>query len=341
MATAQELEATLHRIDGRGYKAYRDIRGSWEFSGYTLAIDHVQGDPFAAPSQLRARVPAGISGFPAKLFSDRTRKMALADWLARRIRSAIHGTGTARVGSGRSGLIAIDAGRQEVLERSAILVTSEWVEARVSVGLPAAGRRVLGQQAAEIFCRTLPEVIDTSLQWEQLPKQEIQDFVDAIENQESIRQQLRGLGLIAFLGDGSILPRESGASDLPLRDGSAVAFHSPPEFAVEIEVPNPVDPEDRSTRRISGMGIPEGVTLVVGGGYHGKSTLLRALERGVYPHIPGDGREWVVSARDLVKVRAEDGRAVTGVDISAFIGSLPGAGGAADSRSFSTADASG
>ena len=138
-------------------------------------LDHVQGDPFAAPSRLRARVPAGISGFPAKLFSDRTRKMALADWLARRIRSAIRGTGTARVGSGRSGLIAIDAGGQEVLERSAILVTSEWVEARLSVGLPAAGRRVLGQQAAEIFCRTLPEVIDTSLQWEQLPQQEINE----------------------------------------------------------------------------------------------------------------------------------------------------------------------
>ena len=341
MATEQELEDTLQRIDGRGYKAYRDIRGSWRFSGYTLAIDHVQGDPFAAPSRIRARVPAGISQFPPQLFSDRTRKMALADWLARRIRSAIHNTGTQRVGSGRSGLVAIDAGGQEVLERSAIVVTPDWVEARLSLGLPAAGRRVLGQQAAEIFCRVLPEIIDSSLQWEQLPKQEIQDFVDAIENQESIRQQLRSLGLVAFLGDGSILPRESGASDLPLRDGSAVPFHSPPEFAIEIQVPNPVDPKNRSTKRISGMGIPEGITLVVGGGYHGKSTLLRALERAVHPHIPGDGREWVVSDRDLVKIRAEDGRAVTGVDVSAFIGSLPGGGGAADPRSFSTADASG
>lgn len=71
------------------------------------------------------------------------------------------------------------------------------------------------------------------------------------------------------------------------------------------------------------MGIPEGVTLIVGGGFHGKSTLLQALERGVYHHIAGDGREMVITRQDAVKVRAEDGRNIEKVNISAFINNLP------------------
>lgn len=341
LGTEDELKRVLERIDGRGYKAYRDVRGEWEFSSHGLIIDHVQGDPFATPSRLRARVPMAISRFPAELFANRTRMTALGDWLARRVQIAIRDHEGPRRGSGRSGLIAIDAGGQEVLERSAIRITPDWVEARLSLGLPAAGRRVLGGEAMVLLCDKLPQIIESSLLWDQLSQPDVRRFINAIENQEYIRSRLSDLELVAFVGNGSILPRDSGASDRPLADGSAVAFESPPEFAVKIEVPNPVDPREPSKKHVEGMGIPMGVTLVVGGGYHGKSTLLQALESGVHPHIPGDGREWVVSAPDLVKIRAEDGRAVHGVDISAFIGALPGGANAADARCFSSADASG
>jgi predicted ABC-class ATPase len=86
------------------------------------------------------------------------------------------------------------------------------------------------------------------------------------------------------------------------------------------------------------MGIPEGVTLVAGGGFHGKSTLLSALSWGVYDHVAGDGREYVVARADAVKIRAEDGRGVAGVDISAMIGGLPGG---KSTQNFSTPNASG
>ena len=87
-----------------------------------------------------------------------------------------------------------------------------------------------------------------------------------------------------------------------------------------------------------GGGVREGVALVAGGGFHGKSTLLSALSWGPYDHVPGDGRELVVARGDAVKVRAEDGRSVSGVDISAMIGDLPGGRSTED---FSTTNASG
>ncbi|MEE3327769.1 MAG: ABC-ATPase domain-containing protein, partial [Myxococcota bacterium] len=174
---------------------------------------------------------------------------------------------------------------------------------------------------------------------------EARAFVECVENQEAIRSELAGRSLVAFVADGSRIPRRSGASNAPMESDGVVPFKSPDSLAVEIEVPNPL-PEEGQTR-LRGLGIQAGVTVIVGGGYHGKSTLLNALEHGVYPHIPGDGREYVVSSRDLVKIRSEDGRSVRGVDIHAFIDSLPsgptGSSTAKPSatRSFSTDDASG
>jgi predicted ABC-class ATPase len=339
---ARELQAILRRIDGRGYRAYKEIQGRFQLPGFELFVDHVQGDPFAAPSKLRARVPLDLAALPAELVSSAVRRLALGDFLAREIRRAIRSAGSGRGrgerGSGKSGLIEIDAGAQEVLERSAVVISPEWVEARLQLGLPAAGRRVLGRDAEELLCRTLPSVVERGLLWSKLPREQAQHFVHCVENQEHIRAQLGELGLIAFVANGSVLPRESGASDRPMRPDDAVSFESPPSLEVEIPVPNPVETPEGPRSSIAGMGVPRGVTLVVGGGYHGKSTLLRALERGVYPHVPGDGREYVVADPCLVKIRAEDGRFVTQVDIQPFINRLPGG---RDTRSFCSDDASG
>ncbi len=333
-----DLRDILRRIDGRGFKAYRDLRGRFELGAVTLYVDHVQGDPFAAPSRVRLRVPRDRAELPPALSAGRPRRIALADHLARRVAEAIRRERPPRRGSGRGGAILVDAGGQEVLERTAVVVTDAWVEARMQVGLPAAGRRILGGEAAELLCGSLPRIAERALSGAHLDAGAVRRFVECVEAQEHLRSRLDSLGLVAFVGDGSLLPRESGASDRPLASAEAVLFESPESLRVEIPLPDPIDGPGGARSSVVGMGIRKGVTLVVGGGYHGKSTLLRALERGVHPHVPADGREWVVSAPDLVKVRAEDGRRVEQVDISAFIGELPGG---RRTDSFSSDDASG
>jgi predicted ABC-class ATPase len=343
VAGSAQLGATLERIDGKGYKAYRDIEGPWSFAEFTLFVDRVQADPFAAPSKLRVRVDLDIAQLPESVRENRVRETAAASWLARAFRRAIRRAAPRRTGTGKGGLISIDAGEQEVLERSAVVFGSSWVEARIEVGLPAAGRRALGHDAARLLIETLPEIVTTS--WIDRTNSDDDDllhFVHCIENQEAIRAELAPRGLVAFVGENSILPRLSGASEEPMKASGALPFETPSPFAVEFEVPHSDAGAPGQVWR--GMGLPKGITLLVGGGYHGKSTLLRALERAVVPHIPGDGRETVVSDPDLVKIRAEDGRPISSVDIQGFIDHLPlrpGEAKSRDTRTFSTPDASG
>ncbi|MBE0428556.1 MAG: ABC-ATPase domain-containing protein [Thermoleophilia bacterium] len=327
---AARLKELLGRIDGRGYKAYREISGSYALPGFTLFIDYVQGDPFAAPSRLRAAVEQPLAGFDRSLYSSPTRRMALEDYLARAFDRAIRSHVRGGRGTGKSGLIAVDAGGQEILERTAAVVNDRFVEARFMAGLPASGRRCLGREAAAMLLEEVPRVVRQALFYEALDARELSAHIEAAEDQEWLRERLQEMRLVAFVADGSVLPRASGVSDLPLKGGQVVRFVSPPELKLEVSLPN--------RGRITGMGIPEGVTLVAGGGYHGKSTLLEALMRGVCCHIPGDGRELVVARADAVKIRAEDGRRVEKVNISPFISNLPFG---VDTVAFSTENASG
>jgi predicted ABC-class ATPase len=318
-----DLRRILNRIDGRGYKGYREIRGAFELRGCTLFIDRVQGDPYASPSKLRVRVPQTTAALPGELFDNPVRRLALEDLLARRVRDSIDSRdGNQRErGAGRNAPIAVDAGGQEVLQRTALVVTPDWVEARLDVDLPAAGRRIRGRRAESLLCDALPDIVEDALVHP--PLEEIRRFVECIENQEDLRSRLGSRGLIAFVGDGSLLPRESGVSDRPLAAEAAVAFRAPTSLRVEFDLLHPIQVEGELRTTIGGLGVPTGVTLIVGGGYHGKSTLLDAIQRAVYPHIPGDGREWVIADHNLVKIRAEDGRRVEKVDIDAFISNLP------------------
>jgi len=325
---SEELEKTLRRIDGRGYKAYKDIQGSYGFPAHTLHIDHVQGDPFAAPSRVRIVLPERVAGFTPDLHDTPARNRALCDFLTRAADAACE-EASRRAGSGKSGLISVDRPGQEVLERTSVNVTGAEVEARISVGLPATGRRVLGRQAALILLDQIPKIARASLIATNLDPERTRRHVEIVEDQSFLRDALGDAGLVAFVGDGAILPRKSGVDPRPMGEG-AVAFRSPESLRREFDLPN--------AGRVTGMGIPAGVTLIVGGGYHGKSTLLSAIELGVYDHVPADGREFAVTVPDAVKIRAEDGRSVQGVDISPFITNLPFG---TDTRDFSTADASG
>lgn len=334
-----DLAAACRRLDGRGYPAYRDLEGKWPLgAGLTVFVDRVARDPFAPPSRLRIRMDGAVAGFPAGLFSNRTRRIALEDFLARQFQRAIPRSGSS-AGSGHSGQIRIDAGGQETLERTAIRISGDpagpgFVEARVEVGLPAAGRRILGQRAAELLAGELPGIASQALTFRNLREGAAESFVATIEEQENLRAQLGGRKLAAFVADGAVLPRAHGASERPLTGDGVIPFESPAGLRVSLSLLHP----GNGPPEIPGMGIPEGVTLIVGGGFHGKSTLLQALARSVVAHVPGDGRERVVTRADAVTIRAEEGRAVSSVDVSPFIRELPGG---RPTTAFTTENASG
>ncbi|MCP5060322.1 MAG: ABC-ATPase domain-containing protein [bacterium] len=334
MHSEAELERLLRGIDGRGYKAYKELqRGRYELNGCQLFVDHVQGDPFAAPSRMRLRVPMQTARIPSDLFSNRVRRVAFEDFVARAVARAIRHETRGGRGSGKSGRVEIDAGGQEVLERTAASVCSEFIEARLEVGLPAAGRRVLGREAEELLLDELPAIARTALRMETLGEEDARRQLECAEDHAALQRELDTHGLVAFVADSAILPRESGASDHPPQK-NAVPFRAPDALRLTVCLP--------FAGEVGGLGIPKGVTLIVGGGYHGKSTLLRALERGVHPHVPGDGREQVATRATAVKIRAEEGRRVTGCDIHAFIDDLPqGLGPTRSTRAFESDDASG
>jgi len=330
LRSAEDLDRLIGRISGKGYKAYEDLRGGYDFGDFALFLERIQGDPFASPSRARVSVPAEVARFDPGLWRNQARLLALEDFLARAFSRAIRSEVRERRGMGSSGLIAIDAGGQEVLKRTALEIHEGGVEARFAVGLPAFGRRIDGEGAREMLLRAVPALVRRSLVAKSLDLEALGAHVRSIEDQQALRGALAGLGLVAFVADGSLLPRQSGVDPRPLKAADAVPFKSPPELAVKIPVP--------SGGEVSGMGIPRGITLIVGGGFHGKSTLLSALALGIYDHIPGDGRERVVSNPATVKIRAEDGRRVEKVDISPFIDGLPLG---RPTRAFSTDNASG
>ena len=333
MKQLDELKRILRKIDGKGYKAYKDIEGGYYNKKWFLFIDHVQGDPFAPASKIRIRVPLEKTRFPTELFNNKIRKIAFEDFVSRRASRIISSIKRVK-GTGKSGLIHIDTGLQEVIERTSCKVTDQWIELRLYVGLPAQGRKILAQEAERMFFEQIPKIKEEALTWDRYNKDDTYAFIACIENQEYIRDRLKEKGIVAFVADGSILPRKSGNTQLPMEKRKAVPFRSPDSLKIVFKLLHPVN----GKKELSGMGIPEGVTLIVGGGYHGKSTLIQAIERGVYPHIPGDGREYVITISSAVKIRAEDGRRVENVDISAFINNLPGG---ISTNPFSTENASG
>ena len=328
MNTESQLREQLNRINRRSYPAYKDLRGSYQFPGYILHIDHVQGDPFAAPSKVSVEVLQKIAGFPKTLFSEPHRRIALQDHLIREFGKVMNGYMFQAKGSGKSGLMSISKCGQQVLERTALSMDDRRILVRFEVGFPANGRTINAPELDKMLFRFVPECVKQALYYSNMDAKKIQEIVELADDQQAIREQLPERGLVAFVANGAMLPRESGVSDRPMR--GAVPFESPESMEVELTLPH--------KGKIKGMGIHKGITLIVGGGYHGKSTLLKALELGVYNHIKGDGREYVITDHTAMKIRAEDGRAVSHVNISPFINNLPNG---KDTVDFSTEDASG
>jgi len=330
MQSAAELKSLLNRIDHKGYPAYKDTKGIYQFQGYELSIDHVQGDPFASPSKVSVRVRGRQAAFPKELYKERHQRVALQDELTRQFGRRAERFAFKAKGSGKSGLISVSRCGQEVLERTACRIDERTgdVTLRMEIGFPANGRTINARELEKILFEFVPECVRYSLFYKNMNEGKLREIIDLAEDQHYIREMLSELGLCAFVANGSILPRESGISAKPMRGG--VKFISSKEQEVTLELPH--------KGKLTGMGIKKGITLIVGGGYHGKSTLLKALELGVYDHIAGDGREYVITDASALKLRAEDGRSIQKTDISMFINDLPNG---KDTVGFCTEDASG
>ena len=328
MKNYKELEKILFSMDGKSYSAYKSLKGEYRFEKYILAIDHVQSDPYAPPSKMRVIMDRKICGIPYELTDTKDKNIAVSDFLTRNFYREIQKSGNDSTGTGGSGRIFIDRCGQEILERTSVLIKGDKVEVRFEMGMPARGRRIMGKAAQKIIFEQLPEIVEKSIIYDNLNKKALNEQVILVLDQEYARKILKEKGLVAFVANGSVLPRESGVSDKPMKSG--VRFKSPKEYEITLSLP--------SGKKVTGMGISKGITLIVGGGYHGKSTLLKALERGVYNHIAGDGREMIISEADAVKIRSEDGRNIERVNISGFINNLPGK---KDTLAFSTENASG
>lgn len=328
MKNSEELRQQLCSINRKSYPAYKGLKGLYHFGNYILSIDHVQGDPFASPSHVSIQISHRDAGFPVEYYKDTLTGTTLCDYLTRQFEKQVSQYSFRAKGSGKSGLLTVSHCGQEILSRTACEITEKGITARFFVGFPANGRTINATELEKILFDFLPVCIQKSFFYSSLNAKELQNYIELAEDQEFIRQTLPAKNLCAFIADGSILPRESGISSRPMK--ASVPFTSPDSLRISINLPH--------KGKITGMGIPKGITLIVGGGYHGKSTLLNALELGVYNHIPGDGREYVITDATAVKLRSEDGRFIKDVDISMFINDLPNK---KDTHCFSTLDASG
>lgn len=329
MKSSAELKKDILAMDHRGYPGYKGLRGRYQFKDHVLSIDHVQGDPFASPSHLSVHVDGHKAGFPKDYYQDDISRITLQDHLTRCFGKALAPFSFKAKGSGKSGLLSVSYCGQQVLERTACEVSADGsVTVRFEAGFPANGRSVNAGELVKMLFQFVPEAAQIALFYDRLNKNALKAAIELARDQQFIREHLSEQGLAAFLADGSVLPRESGISDRPMK--GAVPFQSPAACKVTVTLPY--------HGPITGMGIKKGITLFVGGGYHGKSTILQALEMGVYNHIAGDGREYVITDPSAWKLRAEDGRSISHTDISPFINHLPNK---KDTVHFSTEDASG
>lgn len=328
LKTEQDLKKMIKSMDHKSYGMYKSLAGEYQFGQFIFSIDKVQGDPFASPSRVRVRIPKAYHRFPASLYENRETKIALEDIILREWNKVIGHYNGRGAGSGNSGKIGVCPCGQEILERMAVVIGKEEIEGRFLIGLPAKGRSIFADALIEILFDFLPKMVEEVFSYGSYSMAKLEENKRLAEDQTYIRNKLQELGLVAFVADGSILPRKSGVSEQPLK--GAVPFFSPESQRITLKLPH--------YGELSGMGIKKGITVIVGGGYHGKSTLLRAIELGVYNHKKGDGREYVITNTEAVKIRAEDGRSICNTDIRMFINHLPNK---KDTRHFTTENASG
>ena len=322
------LYQKIRSLQGKNYGLYKSLADrSWDFGDFMLEFLHVQGDPYAPASRVMIKASLLMLGFPSEWGGSFERRLALSDYLYRRLSSLVR-----EKYPDRDAAVVFDTAGPEMLVRNALWVDNGELRACLQVRLPGDGRKIQAEAAAEILTMVLPDLVSAALYNSGESKKdgvepELVEHYRVLAERKEILSQLEERGLCAFVPDGAVLPRASGLSELPME--GAVPFVAPEEMAVTLVA---------NGREIRGMGIPKGITVISGGAFHGKSTLLQALTKAVYPHIPGDGREGIVVSESAVRVGVEDGRSVRGTDLSQFVRDLPGG---ISTKNFTTACASG
>lgn len=314
MFPAERLRDKLIVANGKGIQVYREVAGAYRFDRFELYIEGVQTEAAIPTACVRIRVDQAEAQVPPALWSTSAGRVAVEDFLARSARDAVHKHVRTRW-PGRLAPLTVDAGGQEILVRNCVVLREEFVEVRGTMTLPAEGRKVASKPAQAFFFDELPAVVASGLTWAGLDGEAARRHVQVLEDYIHLREALPSLGLAAFVADGSVLPRESAFAERPLRGGRVIPFVAPDELAVTVELP--------SRGPVRGLGIPRGVTVVAGGAFSGKSTLVAALASGVFPHEPGDGRELVAACPDAVMILSEPGRRIERADLGAAFREMP------------------
>lgn len=322
------LYQRIRSLDGKNYGLYKSLADkTWDFGDFSLEFLHVQGDPYAPASRVMIKSSLQMLGYPSEWGNSFERRLALADFLLRRMSNVVK-----EKYPDRDAAVIFDVPGPEMLVRSSLWIDNGELRACLQVKLPGEGRKIQAESAAEILTMVLPDLVSASLYNDGAKRSEgvpagLLASYKVIADRKAILSELDVRGLCAFVPDGAILPRASGMSNAPLE--TAIPFEAPEGLAVTLDV---------NGQRVRGMGIPKGITVITGGAFHGKSTLLQALTSAVYPHIPGDGREGIVVDESALRVGVEDGRSVRGTDLSLFVRDLPGG---VSTKSFTTSCASG
>ncbi len=319
-----QLIRKVKKIDGAGYGASVNILGSYSYDNQVvLIIDRVPRDPGdPLPGKIKILIPYKELRYDKKIvmknnLSIRASKHFFNSITHRTIRYEGHPW------------LWIDPPGQAFLERNSINFFEDYVEIRLDFYVPYKGRRkISGGRLRRLIIETIPRIIN-ELRGSSKKKKNLGRMIETIEDQEYLRKKLSEEGILAFIADGSILPRR-GDSDLPLRD--AVPFKAPKKYSVIFNLPH--------HGQISGLYIERGkVISFAGANFHGKTTILTALSVAHYNYIPGDGREFVISIDELPLIAAENRRVIRGIDLSILMKKLPGKN--IDTALFNTNEASG
>ncbi|MGL4676283.1 MAG: P-loop domain-containing protein [Brevinema sp.] len=309
------LKTKLQRFHKCKYPLYQGLLGEYNFGDFIMVVDYVQADPFAPPSKITLKIPFEKTHFDLWFIDTPVRCYSFCDILGRILAAQIRSLTKDDKGSGNGGFCGIRYGAQKVIESNAIIVKDQHIECRILAGLPGFGRTIAGIEAQEFLLQEIPKVVRQSF-FDKAHHVEIKKFVCLTEQQHYLREECRKRGIVSFIANGSILARASAVSDKPMSHQKAIVFQSPKELETTITLPDGLV--------LSGMAIPKGITLIAGGGFHGKSTLLSAVSHAIYNHIPNDGREYCITDDSAVFLRAEEGRFIEGLNISPFIHNLPG-----------------
>ena len=317
------LYQKIRTLNGKNYGLYKSLAEKpWDFGDFVLEFLHVQGDPYAPASRVTIRAKLQILGYAAEWGGSFERRLALSDFLHRKLSRLVQ-----EKYPDKDAAVIFDVAGPEMLVRNSLWIDNGELRACLQVKLPGDGRKIQAELAAEILTMVLPDLVSAGLYYDRSDEGALQEHYRVLAERKEILSQLDAQGLCAFVPDGAVLPRASGLSEMPLE--SAVPFTAPEEMAVTLNV---------CGREIRGMGIPKGISVITGGAFHGKSTLLQALTRSVYPHIPGDGREGIVIDETALRIGVEDGRSVRCTDLSMFVRDLPGG---VSTKNFNTLSASG